>query len=326
MAKAKKKISLLLTGGTWTTDKSGDLHLVNDNNDINPWLNAMSELSILADLETTLVNGEEEDFTPVVWEKLAQYISRNSKKFDGFIITAKPEQIVNTTIALNFLLQNLPVTIIVTGSQMSGSNLVHKKELLNKFVKEQKGLGLRANLVNAVQIAGQALPGPAIMFGSRLISGTKAIWQNQQGINFFSSLEEDYWGRVDFGISLKSGLKYSSKATKVYQKINSNVLVIEDFIGSSLDWSKVDLKDYQAVIVKVNATELSKDKLNALKKIKIPTVIFSRIDFLGDKELPVLSDCTWPTALVKTMWAVSNSKDREEFNKKIRTNIIGEFN
>ncbi len=326
MPKSKKKIALLLSGGTWTTDKDDALFMVNEAKDVEPWLKTMPELNILGELQVMVIAPETAELSPKTWQQQAKFIREHQTEFSGFIIVTKPEQIVNTSLALNFLLQDFPVSIVVTGSQMSGNYLATKKEQLSKFIKERKGLGLRANLVNALQIAGQPLPAPAIMFGNSLLWGVKAIWQNQNGTNVFTSVDDNYWGKVDFGISLKTNLKFSLKEPKVYNKIDSNLLIIEDFVGSSLDWTAVDLSKYQGILVKVNSADLPKEKFALLRKAKLPVAIYARADFLPDQEIPVIFGCTWPTAIVKTMWALSNSDSREDFYHKMMANVIGEYN
>ena len=150
MTKQKKKICLLLAGGTWTIDKNKEVLTVSKQADIKAWLDTMPELTILADTEIILIAGEEQEIGPMIWEKLAKTIMTKYKTCDGFIIVTKPNQLISTTVALNFLLQNLPTTIISTGSQMSGVYVREKKEQLNKLIAAQGGLGLRANLINAV--------------------------------------------------------------------------------------------------------------------------------------------------------------------------------
>lgn len=176
-------------------------------------------------------------------------------------------------------------------------------------------MGLRANLVNAIQIAAQELPAPAIMFGRSLIWGIKAHHQIEQDRHIFSSVDNDYWAKVDFGITMKSGLKYAIHKPNIFEKINANILVMEDIEGLPWVWTQNNLKDYQAVVVKTRSQEIDKSKIDKIKKLSIPVVLYSKQALLINKEGITLSDCTWPTAIIKTMWAVANSKTKKDFEK-----------
>jgi L-asparaginase len=325
MTKQKKKICLLLAGGTWTTTKNKEVLSVSKPADIEPWLSSMSELSILADTEVNLIAGEDQEIGPVVWEKLAKFIVSKHKNCDGFIIVTKPDRLVATTVALNFLLQNLSTTIIATASQMSGAYVQEKKELVNQLLTSQSGLGLRANLINAIQVAPEPMPAPAIMFGSRLVLGTKAKQERQKGLHLFTSVDGDYLAKVDFGITLKNDLRYSSKAPEIFSKINSNILVIEDIPNLDWSWSDKINKDYQAVLIKMSSDELESAKREQIKKLDVPVILYHPYYLNHHQEAIALTSCTWEVAMIKTMWAAANFTNKKDFTNKIKSNITGEF-
>ena len=325
MAKQKHKICLLLAGGTWTTTKNKEVLSVSKSADIEPWLDSMSELSILADTEVSLIAGEDQEIGPVIWEKLAKTIIAKYKHCDGFIIVTKPDRLITTTVALNFLLQNLSTTIIATASQMSGAYVQEKKELVNQLLNSQSGLGLRANLINAIQVASEVLPAPAIMFGSRLVLGSKAKQERQKGAYLFTSVDSDYLAKVDFGITLKSDLHYSSRTPEIFSKINSKILVIEDIPNIDWSWSdKID-KDYQAVLIKMSSDELEIGKREQIKKLDIPVILYNPYYLNHHQEAIILTSCTWEAAKIKTMWAAANFTNKKDFTHQIKNNIIGEF-
>lgn len=326
MTKSKKKIVLLFSGGTCLIDKQGNILAINDKSDIDVWLKQMPELNILAEIEPIFISSENEVITPKLCEKMAEIIANKEKEVGGFIIISKTEQLINTTLSLSFLLQNFQKTIITTASQISGTDFINNKEEIKRLKSKHGGLGLRSNLINAIQALDYNLPTPAIMFGTRLIPATKAIKDNSKDINLFASLDNNYWGRVDFGISIKSGLSYSSHHQKIYKSISANILVIEDIIGVPWFFSADQLKNYQGVIVKLdNSYNLEEQKQKQIAKWKLPVVLYNHKANIDIHNVISISDCTWSVVLIKTMWAIANIKELKHFSSIMKQNIIGEF-
>lgn len=326
-AKRKKKIFLLVAGGTCILDNQGHILVVNSKGDISNWLSLMPELNILADIEPIFVSGEDETISPQVWQNISKFIKDREKQADGFVVVSKIDQLINTSLALNFLLQNFKKSIILTSSQVSGSSFIDKKEIISRLKSKHGGLGLRTNLINAIQMASEAIPEPAILFGARLIAATKAQHSLSNEINNFVSIDNNYLAKIDFGINLKSGLKYSTKQTETYKNISAKVLVIEDVPGTEWHFSKDDLAKYDGLFIKVSPfQDLEKAKKDMINNWQIPTVVYNLQSSSPVKGAVSLSDCTFNAALMKTIWALSNKKELPNFEDVMKRNIIGEFN
>lgn len=326
MAKPKKKIYLLLAGGTCIFDQQGHIFNVNSATDIDSWLAMMPELSILADIESILICSEDQLIGPDTWQKIAKNILAKVKSADGFIVVTKIDQLINTSLAINFLLQNFKQTIIFTGSQISGSSFIDKKETISKLKSKYGGSGLRTNLINAIQVASEPLPNPAVLFGSRLIEATKVLASQTDNAGSFVSQDGKYLAKIDFGINLKSGLKYSPKKAEVYSDLSAKVLILEDLPGSTWTFAKKDLVAYDGIFVRVLPFQpLSEDKQTKINEWKLPTVIYNPYSVAPVKGAVLLSGCSANAALIKTIWALSNQKKLPKFEDIMRQNIIGEF-
>lgn len=325
MTAQKKKICIMLAGGTWTLAKNKEVLMVNQEEDVAPWLDTMPELNILADTKVVFLSGEEEIVGPELWEKMAKFISSQVKNYDSFIIVSKVEQLILTANALTFLLQNINKTIVLTGAQMSGLYLRDKKELTQNLLANYGGFSLRANLINALQVATETLPRPSIMFGSRLVLGTKASLERQKNNYFFSSLDNDYLAKVDFGISLKSDLSYPKKATKIFSKINSKLLILDNSLSD--DWSSLKniAKNYQGILIKMQREDLTTAQSKIIKDLNIPCVFYHPVYLNPAKFAIHLVGCSWEAAIAKTLWVVSNFNKPEEVAVKIASDIAGEF-
>ena len=325
MAKKRKKIYLLLAGGTSLTDKEGNVWAVRNKVDVSSWLEQMPELKILADLEPVFICGEDDLVSAKTWENIASEIDKAFLEADGFVIISKIGQLINTALAVNFLLQNYKKSLIFTSSQISGSGFIDKKEVIGRLKSKYGGLGLRANLINALQIADQPLPGSAIVFGSRVISASKAIEDFSDEVNVFKSADNTYWGKVDFGINLKAGLKYCPKDTEIFQNISSKVLIIEDVLGVDWLWDK-DIKNYQGLLIKTNPYQsLEKAKQQKILKWKIPTICHNYLFAHKVDGAVSMSNCTRSSALLKLMWYLANAKQAGSFEESMKQNLIGEF-
>ncbi|MBT7553029.1 hypothetical protein HN670_01000 [bacterium] len=322
MAKVKKKICLLLAGGTWTMDKAKHMLSVNQTDDIDAWLKTMPELSILSDLEIRLIYNEEEKLDFKSWENIASFIAKNHQKYDGFVLVTKSEQLVPATVTLNFLLQNLSTSIVVTGSQMAGLQTKEKKDAMQYLVAQQGGLGLRSNLINAVQVVCETLPQPAIMFGSRLIAGVKAQLEYQQGKYILASVDENYLAKIDFGITFKQDLQHSKKAIQIFKNINQDILILDDRLPFDLEIKCLD--KYKAIFVNMHDEELSIKQKKYLQSLDKPVILYHINQIFTDNDFINLIGCTQDVALVKTMWAIANIAPND-LAKVLKSNIVDEF-
>lgn len=326
MPKKKEKILLLLAGGTCLIDKNGHIFSVREKSDIHTWLKGMPELNILADIDTVLISGEDDIVSVDTWQQVAGIIDKNLLEADAFVVVTKIDKIIETALALNFLLQNLQKNIIITGSQVSGSAYLDKKERITQLHDKQGGLGLRTNLINAFQASQQALPGVAIMFGTRLIAATKAVYRYDSPINPLASLDNNYWGRVDFGVNIQSGLKHNNYPAEIYKNLSSRILVIDDWPGIAWHWSKNDLANYQAIFIKTSPYQpLESAKQKQIINWGLSTVLYNYQAVPPVKGTVAISGCTLEAAIIKTMWAVANLKQLGDFNSAMQQNIIGEF-
>lgn len=318
---------LFLAGGTLLLDKSSRLISVLDQDDIDRWLSEMPELNILAEIEPVFIAGEDQVIGPRVWEQMAQMIAKNVNQVDGFVVVSRPEQIIYTSLALGFLLPNFQKSIISTSSKIGGTEFHDKKAVVSQLKNEQGGLGLRSNLINAVQVALQNVPGPAIMFGTRLIPSVRAVANFSDSANPIISFDNTYWGKVDFGVSLRLSLPKSFGSPKIFSELSSDVLILEDIPGLEWRLAKNDVSKFQAVLVKLSDNHrLDPAKIKILASWQLPVVLYHQEQVLTHFDASAsLSDCTFYVAAIKTIWAASNFKKRADFIKAIKQNIIGEF-
>jgi len=322
----KRKIALLLAGGTHLLDKNGQMVTVDKEADIDFWLSQMPELNIMAEIEPVFVSGEYDNNDAHSWEEINTRISSLDKNVDAFIVVTKLGSLIDTSLALSFSLQHIDKTIICTSSQIDLHDFSIKKNALAKL-KAKNSFGLKSNLINALQASERLLPAPAIMFGTRLMPASKAIWDTKDNLDLLASTDNVYWGKVDFGINIKDNLGTIKKTELVRSKIYAKLLAIEDVPGVDWYFGDSNLKEYQGLIIKVsNGQGISDEKKKQILDWDIPTVLYNAdLDLPSDK-IASLTNCTWNAALIKTMWVLANQPDVSSFKKDIASDFIGEFN
>lgn len=324
--KENKKIFLILAGGTCLLNEDKQILAVQSKEDINDWLDIMPELKIVADIEPIFLAGEDEVLGKDIWQKVITTISDYSEQADGFVVVCKIDQVINVAVATSLALQNFKKTIVFTSSQISGTDFINKKQLINNLKSKQGGFTLRSNLINAIQISRQPLPAPAIMFGTLLMPAIKSVKNTVDDLNIFSSLDNEYWGKMDFGMNVKSGLKYNQQKIKIYDKGFSDILVMEDIPGVPWSLDKKYLAQYQGVFIKVDPYQkLEKSKQEQIDKWKKPVVLYNYNLTYSIKGAVSIFRCTDSTAMVKMMWALANQSTTQTFENLISQNILGEF-
>ncbi|MEG0989013.1 MAG: asparaginase domain-containing protein, partial [Clostridium sp.] len=112
-----KKILLFTTGGT-IASKEGM-------NGLEPDMHAEELLSYMGDLTSRyditcqeLLSLDSSNIQAEEWKKISENIYENIKKYDGIIVTHGTDTMAYTSSMMSFMLQNLPIPVVFTGSQM----------------------------------------------------------------------------------------------------------------------------------------------------------------------------------------------------------------
>ena len=70
---------------------------------------------------------------PEDWAELARLISENRKQADGIVVIHGTDTLAYTSSMLSFMLQNIQIPVVITGSQLSISNPVARKYSMLAF-------------------------------------------------------------------------------------------------------------------------------------------------------------------------------------------------
>jgi len=231
------------------------------------------------------------------------------------------------------MLQNLPIPLVLTGSQLP---------LMHPFTDAVE------NLRCAFAMAATGHPGVFVAFNRKVILGTRAVKVRTTSFDAFESVNSDYAAHLDAtGLNINPALlpPLRGKFRPCLELCNDVALVklIPGFNPHYFDL--LQKMDYRAVVIEAfgagglhfvrrNLVE----KLSAMVAAGICVVVcsqclYERSDFSiyqsGQKvlETGVLEglDMTSEAAVTKLMWALGQSSDPAEVRRMFRTNYVGEI-
>lgn len=283
------------------------------------WRKTMPELGIIAQVEPVFVFDQNSvDITPQIWIKLAQAIHQRIDEAAGFVVLHGIDNLLYTSSAISFLLQNLTKPVIFTGGQL-------------KLVGNKK-IDLRANLINAAQAASFDFSEVGLMFGNRLLRANQAARATDESLNLFTTPVEGILGRIDFSIRIfdKSVIKNKGK-TKLFENLSNEIEIVK--VGPTLNPKELAkrLTDKPGVIVKAGKYQaLPHDLMFILEKVTadIPIVVWSKViasSVIAPKHMMLISNMTWEATLTKFMWAVAQTEGVKKIKQLMVQDIAGEI-
>jgi len=308
MVQTRKKICLLISSAVPGINNSR----------IIDWLEQMPELNIVADIEPVLVfNQEAVNIGPAVWIKLAEEIKKRLNQFSGFVVLHGTDNLLYTSSALSFLLPNINKPVVFTGgpSQMG-----------------TKQPGLKANLINALQVASFNFGEVCLMFGNRLLRANQSSQTKEESLNIFSAPNNATIGRIDFSIRIFEKLVRQSKGpVKLFNKLDTNIEIIE--INPFIDFKSLTkiVSGRDGIIINAGCCQNFPEALLSLfEKIDrdIPIVVWSQViqgPVLGLKNLILINNLTWPAATVKFMWVLSQVRSVVKVKELMSKDVAGEI-
>lgn len=176
-----KNILFITTGGT-IASSSSDEGLI-------PSLTSEEILHYLGDHQQDvhivcedLLRLDSSNMQPEEWGIIANRIAEVLPLYDGIVLSHGTDTMAYTASALSFMLRNLPIPVIVTGSQLP---LLHP---LSDGVD---------NIRTAFAAAMQDVCGVYICFNRRIMLATRAVKVRTMGFDAFESVNVDPVGVVD---------------------------------------------------------------------------------------------------------------------------------
>ena len=175
-----KRILIINTGGTLSSVKSSK-----------GLVPGMSSGDMLEELRMVSKNLEleTEDFCsldssnigPEDWTRLATLIARRSYDYHGIVVIHGTDTLAYTSAMLSFMLQNISIPVVVTGSQLSIANPV---------------ADALENCRCGIHMAASGYPGVFVAFNRKVMLGCRASKVRTMSFDAFESINYPYVGEI----------------------------------------------------------------------------------------------------------------------------------
>lgn len=333
MAYRRKRIAILFCGGTTLDERDRPGDTVRSAKDVDRWLKQMDEMEIIAQVEPFFIyGGEGAAIGAEQWLQLAETVAREAKRCDGFFLLHAIDTLAYTAAALSFMLQKLPVPVVLTGSSLSPREERQQGVQKEGFAQYQR-LGVKANLVNALQVAVSDLAEVCVVFGSRIFRGSQVTMNRPGALNAFDSYDRIVLGKIDFGTKFFTGYtRRGDRAFRAYPQVDPNILQLDVQPGlpalNPLEGA-VRQKVHGVFVTAMQTTAIPQRLLASLAETHrsgVPVALYTHRFSERPRQFPFLSiELMSPlAALVKFMWARGQTADSKRLQKLLDSDIAGE--
>ncbi len=333
------KILLLSTGGTIASRidyRTGAVTPALSAAELNA---SVPELATIANIDTEVIFSEySENLLPEHWIKIAQKLDSYSRsEYDGIIVTHGTDTMQYTASALAFSLVGFPKPVALVGSQRSS---------------DRPSSDAALNLIAATKFLIE-IHSPGIFVVMHNNSSDDEI-----ACNWATRVRKNHTSRRDAFKTIGGLPAYIVKGNNVEKnklfnlpkkeytpkiKFDNRVLLLKYYPGFDPDIMNYAIKSgFKGVIIEgTGLGHVGKTMYGAIENAKKNglfigmtsqcidgmvrmTVYDSGRDLLNLGVIP-LGNMIPETALVKTMWALANSKDSDEMTNMMKENIALEF-
>ncbi len=336
------KVTIISTGGTIASRVDYRTGAVRPALTAGDLYSVVPELSNIARIDAKILFSLfSENITPSHWTEMAKAAAKQiNKGVEGIVIAHGTDTMGYTAAALSFALQNLPIPIVLVGSQRSA---------------DRPSSDAATNLIGAVTIAAKAPFAEVVIAMHETPSDNSIIIHKGTKVRKCHTSRRDTFKSVNTRPIARIQNQRIIMLTKEYQKrdpnkklelkpnFNEKVALVKFHPG--MNPAIIDLlvdQDYKAIVLE--GTGLGhigrycfKAIKNAVEKNVLVAMtsqcIWGRVnmnvydqgrDLLTLGVIP-LEDMLPETALVKLMWIFGQTQNLREAEQLLKTNIAGEF-
>lgn len=302
MEAEQKRIAILFL------DSSPNLSL--PTTELQNWLDQQFEIGLIAQPIAEVIPAPLASSTSgTTWQHLAETILKHQQTSEAFIIITHLESLLTTSAALSFMVQGLSKPLVFTSSP--NNTTYGQVEALTK------DFGIRANLLNALQVATLGITEPVIVFGNRIVRATRAVRTYDSSINLFQSFQTPLLGTIDFGVHLTEEKSLQPKRLISTPVFEQKLFTIDGFS----DISQVQVPEGVKGII--SRAPLTTEWIEKNAKGR-PVMLWS--SSAVEHPLAIRVDqMTWEAAVVKFGWVLAQTQDIKQVQELMLKNVIGEL-
>lgn len=230
-----KKILLIATGGTIASRHS--------ENGLSPQIDAEEILNYVPKIRefceasaVQICNIDSTNMEPRQWKMMAESVREHYDSYDGFVIAHGTDTMAYTAAALSYMIQNSAKPIVITGAQKSIDLEITdaKTNLLDSFL----------------YAADPQSQGVQIVFGGKVIAGTRAKKIRSKSYNAFESIDYPYLASVqDMRIMRYIPMMAYEEPVRFYENMNQSIFLLKLIPGISPKVLRFLFEEHDCIIV-----------------------------------------------------------------------------
>ena len=326
----KKKILLLTTGGTIASLAGSDGLEPHRSGVMERELNQLRTYYDITVKDVMCLDSS--NIRPEEWKTIAASVFEQRAGYDGVVISHGTDTMAYTASAVTFMLPNIDIPVVFTGSQLPLSDILSDGP---------------DNLRTAFAMAASGRPGVFLAFDRKVMRGCRAVKVRASGFSAFESVNARYAGVVsNRGLVLNEQiLRPVTGQAELRNQISNSVFLLKLTPGlnpkifdmlSALGYKGIVIEAFGLGGINVLSKELS--SIHRCVEEGISVVVTTqclydssdlRVYQVGNKllELGVIQgrDMTTEAAMTKLMWALGQGMNPEQITELFATSLAGEI-